>query len=296
MGVIDKLLGAAAGSTVGIAGQVLGGIASSIGAAKQIKETKRQAADSRIFNSMQQSKFDSLYKDLLGQAQNQSTYKGDTSAYNKMVSEAEKQKIEAATAVNPADAMMREDTRQSTANLIGAASRGARSGVDLMNIAGHAASQEAANMRGINTQNAQSSFSRQQNAGQTLIGSLGQLASATARERGLEYESMLQKQQNILNLTREGGVGSMDMAYRNQQEQLARRSAIVDAQASAWSGVGDVFRSVGQGFMNYNLANSQMDMLKTSAQGYGQSAPIWNYQNTNKGGTWVSPYEFKPNG
>ena len=266
MGILDKLLGAAGGAGVGIAGQVLGGIASSIGAAKQIKETKRQATDSRMFNSMQQSKFDSLYKDLLGQAQNQSTYKGDTSAYSKMVSEAEKQKIEAATAV-----MMREDTRQSTANLIGAASRGARSGVDLMNIAGQAASQEAANMRGINTQNAQSSFSRQQNAGQTLIGSLGQLASATARERGLEYESMLQKQQSILNLTREGGVGSMDMAYRNQQEQLSRRSAIVDAQASAWSGVGDVFRSVGQGFMNYNLANSQMDMLKAQAEAYGKS-------------------------
>ena len=47
----------------------------------------------------------------------------------------------------PADAMMREDARQSTANLIGAASRGARSGVDLMNIAGQAASQEAAKSR-----------------------------------------------------------------------------------------------------------------------------------------------------
>lgn len=276
--LIGKLSG---GASLGIAGQVLGGIANSIGTAKQIKEAKRQREEGSRFNSAQQSQYRGLYQDLLNQANSQQTYKGDTTAYKNVVGEAEKQKMEAATSVNPADAMMREDARSGTANFIGAATRGARSATDLLSIAGAASGQEASNMRAINTQNAQSAYANRQSAGQNLIGSLSNLAQATARERGLEYESMLQKQQNILGLTKEQGLGGMELAYRGQQEDFARRAALTDAQSSMWSGIGDVFRGVGQGITNYNLMNSQMEMLGNQARSYGQSSPLFNFSQSN---------------
>ena len=269
---VKNLIG---GAGLGIAGQVLGGIANGIGAAKQAKEAKKQVQEGRRFNSAQQNQYRGLYDTLLNQANAQQTYKGDTTAYKNVVSEAEKQKMEAATSVNPADAMMREDTRSSTANFIGSATRGARSATDLLSIAGAASGQESANMRAINTQNAQSSFANRQSAGQNLISSLSNLAQATAREKGLEYESMLQKQQNILGLTKEQGVGGLELAYRGQQEDFARRAALQDAYSSMWSGVGDVFRGVGQGITNYNLMNSQMQMLGEQAKAYGKSAPLF---------------------
>lgn len=269
---VEKLVG---GVGLGVAGQVLKGIATTIGASKQIKEAKKQRDEGRRFNSAQQSQYKGLFDTLINQANAQQTYKGDTTAYRNVVNEAEKQKMEAATAINPADAMMREDARSSTSNFIGAATRGARSATDLLSIAGAASGQESANMRTINAQNAQNAYASRQNAGQNLISSLSNLAQATARERGLEYESLLQKQQNILGLTKEQGLGGMDLAYRGQQEDFARRAALADSVNSMWSGIGDVFGSVGQGITNYNLMNSQMNMLKTQADSYGKSAPLF---------------------
>jgi len=279
MAGIGELLKAGQG-IAGMAGSAVGGVFSAIAAKKQINVAKNQLREGRAFNSSQQREYGRLYDDLLSKAQNQSTYKADTSAYQKVVSEAERQKREAATSINPADAMMREDARLSTANMIGAASRGARSATDLLSIAGSAYGNERASMRGINTQNAQDAFSRGQQSSNNLLNSLGDLANATARERGLEFESLFNKEQGILGLTRDKGLGGMDLAYRGQQEDFARRAALVDSQASLFNGVGDVFRSVGQGFTNYQLANKQMGMLRTSAA----SAPSADFG-------WLNQYQ-----
>jgi hypothetical protein len=182
--------------------------------------------------------------------------------------------------------MMREDARLSTSNMIGAASRGARSATDLLSIAGNAYGNERASIRGINTQNAQDSFNRGQQSSNNLLNSLGDLANATARERGLEFESLFNKEQGILGLARDKGLGGMDLAYRGQQEDFARRAALVDSQASLFNGVGDVFRSVGQGYSNYQLANKQMEMLRTSTASAPSGNFGWLFDPNNKNLDW----------
>jgi hypothetical protein len=257
MGTVTDLLNKGAGMT----GNLIGGVASAIAASKQIKEAKKQAIEGRFFNAAQEKAYGNLYSDLISKAEGMKTYKGDTSAYQKVVSEAERQKAEGY--INPADAMLREDARLGTANYIGAASRGARSAADLMSIAGNAQANENAAIRGINTQNAQDSFSQKQRSSDALLTSLNALANATARERGLEFESLWNKDQGLLSLNKEKGLGGLDMAYRNKQEDFQRRAVLINSQASAINGVGDVFRSIGEGYTNYHLANNQMDLLKS---------------------------------
>jgi len=281
-GVAALLKKVAGGQKIGLAGQVLGGVANTIGAAKQIKVAKNQIREGRNFNSQQQRQFGSLYDDLIAKAQGQETYKADTSAYSKVVSEAERQKREASTSINPADAMMREDARQSTSNFIGAASRGARSATDLLSIAGAAYGNEKGAIRDINRQNAQESFARREQSSNNLLNSLSELAGATARERGLEFQSNWTKGQGLIDLTRDKGLGGLEMAYQGQQEDFARRAALVDAQSSMWNGIGDVFRGVGQGYMNYQLANNQMDILRSRASATGQNSDMSWIEQFNK--------------
>lgn len=268
MGALDMLTKAA-----GPAGAIAGGIFNAIGSFGQLKQAKKNQAQSASFNNGQLAETRSLYDNLLSSAKNQETYKGDTSLYKNATAEAQKQQLEASGTVNPVDSLAREDARLTTANYINAANRGAKSGTDLMSIAGQAANQESRAMRDINLQNAQVSVNAKQSANNNYLSSLTTLAGATAKERGLEFQSGLDKSNMVLNLTKEGGMTVLDRAYQNQQQAMAMSGAVADARASIYSGIGDVFRSVGGGITQAQNQNEMMSMYSNfyGSQGGGIS-------------------------
>lgn len=265
MGGVTDLLGKAAGP----AGAIVGGIFNTIGAFGQYKQAKKNQAQSASFNNGQLAETRTLYDKLLSSAQGQEVYKGDTSLYKNATEEAKKQQMEASATVNPADSLAREDARLTTANYINAANRGAKSGTDLMSIAGLAANQESRAMRDINMQSAQFGANAKQNANSQYLSSLTTLAGATSRERGLEFQSGLDKSNMILGLTKEAGLTVLDKAYQNQQQAMAMAGAVADSRASILTGVGDVFRSIGGGISQVQSQNNMMDLYRGMYGGSG---------------------------
>jgi uncharacterized alpha-E superfamily protein len=119
-------------------------------------------------------------------------------------------------------------------------------------------------MGNINLNSANQRMTAEQRANDNLLNSLSQTASATARERGLEFDSLSRKQDNQFGVARERGLGYMDLLDRNFQDSQASSAAIANAKASIWSGVGDTFRSIGGGIASDNMAREKMKYLQTS--------------------------------
>lgn len=270
----------AAGAIGGAAGSVF----DTIGSIQQAKETKKQMEQGKVLAANRRNMFSETYSDLESMAAGQATYRGDISAYTKAEEEAKRQQ-QMATQTNPADQLFRDQARQSTSNYIEQASRGARSGVDLMAIAGMGAGMENQQMLGINAATANQRMSSQDRANANLINSLSRTAAATARERGMEFSSIVDKQRNQLGIAREKGLGAIDMNYNDQQEDFARRGAWADAKKSMWSGMGDTFRAIGGGIAESNMQNSYMEYLKgMNSTADATKAPTedviaWNYSS-----------------
>ena len=265
-GITDLLKSA---NVLGTAGNALGAVANTIGAFGQKKLAKQQLKEGNRLADQQRLDYQKTYGDLMSLAQGQETYKGDLSAYNKAEQEAKRQQL--LSNINPADQIAREQVRQSTSNYIEQASRGARSGSDLMALAGIGAGQEAASMQNINLQSANQRFQNQNNANSNLLNMLSQTAAATAREKGLEFNSRQNKFNDILGLTKEQGLGSMDLNYQLNQEKFAREAAFQDSKSAIWSGFGDVFRAVGSGLNQQNMFDQQMKQFGAM---YGNKNPF----------------------
>ncbi len=248
-------------SLVGPVANAVGSVGNVIGAFGQKKEAKRQLKEGNAFANQQRLDYNQTYADLLGMAQGQASYKGDVSQYTRAEDEARRQQQIAST-LSPADQLYREQASKTSANTFARGTKGARSGADIMSLAGLVNANENQQMQGINIDTANRGQSLQQQANQNVISTIAQTAAAKARERGLEFESLLNKQQNIQGLTREQGLGSMDLAYRQKQEQFARQGAVQDARSAIYSGFGDIFKSIGGGISQTNMQNQQMDILR----------------------------------
>lgn len=246
----------------GIGGKALGAVGDVIGAFGQKKEAKKQLQMGQQLAAQQKLDFQGTYSDLLGMAQNQATYKGDISGYQRAEKEAERQQIMAGT-VPVSDQLYREQAGRTSANTFARGARGAKSGTDLMALAGLAGAQENQQLQGINIDTANRMQTNQQQANQSRISTIAQTAAAQARERGLEFQSLMDKAQNIQGLTREKGLGGMELNYQLKQDEFARRGAVQDARSAIYSGFGDIFRSIGGGIAQNNMQNQQMKMFET---------------------------------
>lgn len=251
----------AAKEGAGAIGGGIGSIFNTIGAIGQFKETKKQANNVRNFGQAQLNRFGETYSELESLTANQATYKGDTSEFRRAEAEAKRQQLMAGQ-VNPADQIARDQARQSTSNYIDQASRGARSGVDLMTIAGLGSAAEGQSLNAINANSSNQRMTAEQRANENLLNSLARTASATARERGLEFDSLNRKQDNQFGIARERGLGRMDLMDRNFQDTQISNAAIANARASIWSGVGDTFRAIGGGIADANMESAKMEYMK----------------------------------
>lgn len=293
-----KSLGGLSGAA-GIAGNAIGAVGDVIGAFGQKKLAKKQLQEGTAFANQQKLDYEQTYGDLMNMAQNQATYKGDISQYTRAEQEARRQQMMAQGA-DPADQLYREQANKTSANTFARGARGARSAADLMSLAGMTGAQENQQMQGISLNTANRAQSQQQQANQSMISSIAQTAAAAARERGMEFESILGKSNRLMDLTKEKGLGAMDLAYNQQQEQFARQGAVQDAKSAIYSGFGDIFRSIGGGISAANMQNQQMSILRSSLQnpstGTSSSIPslfnnigVNSKFNSQKPNTWGAP-------
>lgn len=262
MSGLTKLLTKVAGSGgIGVAGATVGGVFDMIGNVGRMRTAHKQAKEGQRVASRRESGYNKTFGDLLSMAEGLPTYKADLSGFDRVVSEASKQKAEASNL--PPDALFREDARQTTANTIQSARRGARSATDLMSIAGMAGANENSAMRGINAQSANAQFDATQRANLSMLNALGGYASAKERGNEVSFRSNLDKQQSIMDITGQKGFGMADLQYMNSQEKMARESAFQEIKSSMWSGAGDIFRSIGMGMANQNMQGKQFDLFKS---------------------------------
>lgn len=277
MAGLSALLGAnPVTAGIGMAANVVGGIANVVGAVGQKNEAKKQLAAQKMFAGQQRSALSSGYGDLISQAKGLPTYQGDISLFQKAQGEAEMAKRMASGGQIAGEGIMREQARQTTANTLAAARQGAGSGSDLLTAALMGQQQEGAQMQNIDLQVGERRSERQRLAQQNYLSTLGQTAAAQAQQAGMEFESQQQKAQQVLGLGREQLGQSMALEQNLFASEQAKAAALQQARSAIWSGIGGIAQSIGSGLMGMSAQQNQMDMLKQMyPSGASQALSKW---------------------
>ncbi len=227
--------------------------------------------------------------------QGQATYKGDVSEFKRAEAEAQRQQM-MAQSIPASDQLYREQARRTSGNTFARGAKGARSGTDLMSLAGMVGGQEDQQMQRINIDTANRGMDMQQRANQNMISTIASTAAATARERGLEFDSILGKSNATMSLAREKGLGEMDQNWNLAQQNMAQRGALANSNAAIFSGIGGIFKAMGGGVAQMNMQNQQMELLR-GMKGSGFWKPSFNaangYDLRNLGGNSM-PIGFNP--
>ena len=263
-GITDLLKAAGGANPIGMGLQAAGGIMNVIGAFGQKKEAKKQLGAQQQFAGAQRARLQQGFGELLTSAEKLPTYQGDISRYEAMTKTAQEQLQQATGRVAGAD-IAREQIAQQTANVLGAASRGARSSQDILSSVLFAQGQGAQASRELESNMMQMQQQRQLQAQQNLLSSLGATAAAAAQQRGMEFESQSAKAQQILGLQGQKMQAGMSLEEQLFQDEQAKRAALANARAAIFSGIGDIASTIGGGLMENQRWNDMMGMYGGSS-------------------------------
>lgn len=240
----------------------LGGAAKLVGAFGKKSEAERQLDAQRVYAGQQRSAFNAGYGDLLSQAKSAATYQGDLSRYTKVEQQADLAKRMASGQSRGAgEQIARDQAAQTSANVLAAATRGAGSGTDIMTAAlmsqqGENAAQNAISARSAEEQRASKAAAMAQE-----FSAFGNTAAAAARERGLEFQSLANKQANIMGVTQNKLEGEMNLNQQLFEGEQAKAAALEEARGAIWSGIGDIASGVSSGMMGMANQKAQMALL-----------------------------------
>ncbi len=247
---------------VGMGLNVLGGVANIFGAIGQKNEAKRQLESQKMFGNTQRAALKEGYADLISKAKGLPTYQADITKYAQAQQEAENQKLMASGGGRVAgQAIAEEQARQTTANTLAAAQRGAQSGSDLLTAALMGQQQEGSQMQNIASQSMQQRQQMQQSAQQNYLQQMGMTAAAQAQQAGLQFQSESQRANQVLGLGQEQLGQSMNLEQNLFQSEQAKAAAVAQANAAIWSGIGGIASGIGGGMMQMQSNANQMDML-----------------------------------
>jgi hypothetical protein len=242
--------------------QGIGGVANIFGAIGQRDEARNQLEAQKMFGNTQRAALKEGYADLISRAKGLPTYQADITKYVQAQQEAEKQKMMAGGGGRVAgQAIAEEQARQTTANTLAAAQKGAQSGSDLLTAALMGQQQEGAQMQNIQAQSMQQRQQMEQQAQQNYLQSLGQTAAAQAQQAGMQFQSESQRANQVLGLGQEQLGQSMNLEQNLFQSEQAKAAAVAQANAAIWSGVGGLASGIGGGLMQMQSQANQMDML-----------------------------------
>lgn len=255
----------------------LGGAAKLVGAFGKKSEAERQLDAQRVYAQQQRSTFNAGYGDLLSQAKSAATYQGDISRFQKVEQQADLAKRMASGQSRGAgEQIARDQAAQTSANALAAATRGAGSGTDIMTAALLSQQGENQAQNAISARSAEQQYNAQQLAQQQQFAALGQTAAAAARERGLEFSSLANKQANIMGITQNKLEGEMNLNQSLFEGEQAKAAALQEAKSAIWSGIGDIASGVSSGMMGIANQKAQMKLLSSVyGGGAGNALKAW---------------------
>jgi hypothetical protein len=262
---------------------LVGGGFQLVGAIGQKNEAKKQLANQMAFGRTQRAALKEGYTDLISQAKGLPTFQGDITRYTQAQQEAERQKMMAGGGGRVAgQAIAEEQARQSTANTLAAAQRGAQSGSDLLTVALMGQQQEGAQMQDIASQSMQQRQQMQQQAQQNYLQQMGMTAAAQAQQSGMQFQSEYTRAANVLGLGQEQLGQSMNLEQNLFQSEQAKQAALQQARSAIWSGVGGIATGIGAGMMQMQAGENQMKALNI----------IYNPNNKNNNNTDSNQFSY----
>lgn len=248
----------------GMAANAVGGVMNVFGAIGKKNEAEKQLEAQRVYAGQQRSAFNAGYGDLLSQAKGAATYQGDISRYTKVEQQADMaRRMASGMSRGSGEQIARDQAAQTSANALSAASRGAGSGTDIMTAALMAQQGENQAQNAISTRSAQEQMGLQNMAQQQQFAALGQTAAASARERGLEFSSLANKQANIMGVTQNKLEGEMNLNQSLFEGEQAKAAALQEAKSAIWSGIGNIASGIGSGMMQMGQQATQLKNLKS---------------------------------
>lgn len=248
----------------GMAANAVGGAIGLIGAFGKKSEAERQLEAQRTYAQQQRSTFNAGYGDLLSQAKSAATYQGDISRFQKVEQQADLAKRMASGQSRGAgEQIARDQAAQTSANALAAATRGAGSGTDIMTAALLSQQGENQAQNAISARSAEQQMAMQNMAQQQQFAALGQTAAAAARERGLEFSSLANKQANIMGISQNKLEGEMNLNQSLFEGEQAKAAALQEAKSAIWSGIGGIASGIGSGMMSMGNQAMQLKNLKS---------------------------------
>ena len=240
----------------------LSGAAKLVGAFGKKSEAERQLDAQRVYAQQQRSTFNAGFGDLLAKAKAATTYQGDLQRYTKVEQAADLAKRMASGQSRGAgEQIARDQAAQTSANVLAAATRGAGSGTDIMTAALAAQQGENAAQNAISARSAEEQRVAKAAAMAQEFAAFGNTAAAAARERGLEFSSLANKEANIMGITQNKMEGEMNLNQSLFDQEQAKAAALEEARASIWSGIGDIASGVSSGMMGMANQKAQMALL-----------------------------------
>lgn len=249
--------------------QAIGAILGGIGAITDIfaaNEQRKAAIESgkRIdaFAQKQRASTSAGFDELINKAGGLNTYQADTSLYKKATQDAEMAKRMATSSRVAGIGLAQDKVKQSTADLLAAGRAGATSGTDIMTLASLAQGTESSKLSDLEQSSMAYSQSIQDRANQAYLQAVGEQAAATARERGLEFQSKLDKQKTLLGLEQSKFQGMNELEMNLFGMTQAAANDVASANSAFISGMGGVATAMGKGLLDINNQNQNRAMLE----------------------------------
>ena len=200
------------------------------------------------------------FDELISKAGGLGTYQADTSLYKKATQEAEMQKRMAGSSRVAGIGIAQDKVKQSTADALAAGKLGASSSSDVLTLASLAQGTEASKMSELEQSSMAYSQSMQDRANQAYMQSIADQATATARERGLEFQSKLDKQKTIMGLEQSKFQGLSDLDMNLFGMQQTAFGNVAAANSAMISGYGGIASGMSQGLLNLENQNQNRKM------------------------------------
>jgi len=246
-------------------GAILGGVGSIMdifAANEQRKAAIESGKRVDAFAAKQRASTTAGFDELISKAGALNTYQADTSLYKKAVQETEMQKRMAGSSRVAGIGIAQDKVKQSSADALAAGKLGATSGSDVLTLASLVQGTEASKMSDLEQSSMAYSQSLQDRANQSYLQAIGEQAAATARERGIEFQSKLDKQKTILGLEQSKFQGLSDLDMNLFGMQMSAFNNVAAANSAMISGVGGIATSFGKGLLDIDNQNQNRAMMK----------------------------------
>lgn len=247
-----------------------GTLFNAIGAIGRADAARNQFNQEQDYAFKQKNDFNAGFTDLINKANQKSVYQKDLSGYNKLTEAADLNARMASGASRTSwEQSQRNQAALTSANALKAATTGARSGTDIMTAALAAQQGENTAQENIGQRAAQQLYEQQMQANAQKLSAIGQRAAADVSENRAVQESLSSKENMLLNLGQQKVTQGIALEGQLHAGVMQAQGILSRANGALWDTAGTAATQFGLGFLQENIANNQMNSLRTSLEAMG---------------------------